>query len=155
MFPSLTMTLLLLITVALTFVVNPGSASFKGATGVCEPQPQSFGIGGRSTCTFSKIVDIDEHRIPPAIPTVKCKCPGNLCNSRGDFRCIEVKDPIQVSYRSTKSPTAFFNKTIDVTTSCVCAMSRSGSSKSLGLFRTEDTTLRNPNDVDDDDGRFT
>ncbi|KAH7975492.1 hypothetical protein HPB52_002123 [Rhipicephalus sanguineus] len=154
MFPPVSVTLLLHITIAFTFVVNPGSASFKGATGVCAPQPQSFGVGGRSTCTFSKIVDIDQHRIPPAIPTVKCKCPGNLCSSRGDFRCVEVRDPIQVSYRSSKSPTALFNKTIDVTTSCVCAMSRSGSSKSSGLFRTEGNTLHNHDEDDDDDGRF-
>uniref|UniRef100_A0A6M2D4Q8 Putative conserved secreted protein fat body overexpressed n=1 Tax=Rhipicephalus microplus TaxID=6941 RepID=A0A6M2D4Q8_RHIMP len=154
MFRSLTVTLLLLSSIVLTIIVNSGWASFEGATGVCEPQPQSFGVGGRSTCTFSKIVDIDQHRIPPAIPTVKCKCPGNLCSSRGDFRCVDVKDPIQVSYRSSKSPTAFFNKTIDVTTSCVCAMSRSGSSKPSGLFRTEDNKWHNHNEAEDDDGRF-
>lgn len=143
---------LLQLTITLTFVANSGSASFKGATGICAPQPHSFGVGDRSTCTFSKIVDIDEHRIPPAIPSVKCKCLGSLCSTRGDFRCVEVKDPIQVSYRSLKSPTSLYNKTIDVTTSCVCAMSRSASAKSAGLFRIEDNTLHQ--DSEDDDSRF-
>nr|XP_054924879.1 uncharacterized protein LOC126527725 [Dermacentor andersoni] len=143
---------LLHLTIALAFAANPGSALFKGATGVCAPQAHSFGVGDRSTCTFSKIVDIDEQRIPPAIPSVRCKCPGSLCSSRGDFRCVEVKDPIQVSYRSLKSPTTLYNKTIDVTTSCVCAMSRSSSAKSSGLFRTEDNALHK--ESDEDDSRF-
>lgn len=147
---SLAMLLHLIVT--FTFVVNSQSASFKAATGICAPQPQSFGVGGRSTCTFTKVVDIDQQRIPPAIPTVRCKCPGSLCSSRGDFRCVEVKDPIQVSYRSSKSPTALFNKTIDVVTSCVCAMSRSGAAKPSVLFRILDNTL----DIkeEDDDSRF-
>ncbi|XP_037554563.1 uncharacterized protein LOC119431167 [Dermacentor silvarum] len=143
---------LLHLTVTITCVVNSGSSLFKGATGICAPQPHSFGVGDRSTCTFSKVVDIDEQRIPPAIPSVKCKCPGSLCSSLGDFRCVEVKDPIQVSYRSLKSPTAFYNKTIDVTTACVCAMSRSASAKSTGLFRILDNSLHR--ESEDDDSRF-
>ncbi|KAH6923134.1 hypothetical protein HPB50_023468 [Hyalomma asiaticum] len=144
--------MLLHLTVTLTFVVNSQSALFKAATAVCAPQPQSFGVGGRSTCTFSKVVDIDQQRIPPAIPTVRCKCPGSLCSSRGDFRCVEVKDPIQVSYRSSKSPTALFNKTIDVVTSCVCAMSRSGTAKASELHRLIDNDL--DDEDEDDDMRF-
>lgn len=123
----------------LVFVAVPGSESsaFKGPTGICAPQPDSFGIGGRVTCTFKKVVDIDSQRIPPAIPSVRCKCPGSLCSSLGDYRCVEVTDSLQVSYRSPTSPTSLVNKTIDLTTSCVCAATRSARAKDEGVFRTE------------------
>lgn len=134
----------------LVFVVLvPGSESavFKESTGICAPQPESFGIGGRATCTFRKVVDIDSHRIPPAIPSVRCKCPGSLCSSLGDYRCVEVKDSLQVSYRSPTSPASLVNKTLEVTTSCVCAASRSVHADADGVFRTEN----NPSDDGSDD----
>lgn len=123
------------------------TAVFKGSTGICAPQPESFGIGSRATCTFRKIVDIDSQRIPPAIPSVRCKCPGSLCSSLGDYRCVEVKDSLQVSYRNPTSPASLVNKTLEVTTSCVCATTRSVRAKEEGWFRTE----FKPNDDDSDD----
>lgn len=133
--------------VALTFAANSRAALYNGDSGICAPQPQSFVVGSRATCTFTKVVDIDSHRIPPAIPSVRCKCPGSRCSSRGDFRCVEVKDSLQVSYRSSKSPTELVNKTIDVTTSCVCAMSQSMTAKSTGVLRTESGPI-GENDLD-------
>lgn len=120
---------------AFAAVADSESAVFKEPTGICAPQPESFGIGGRATCTFKKVVDIDSQRIPPAIPSVQCKCPGSLCSSLGDYRCVEVRDSLQVSYRSPRSPASLVNKTLDVTTSCVCAATRSAGAKDDGVSR--------------------
>ncbi|KAH7975160.1 hypothetical protein HPB49_024601 [Dermacentor silvarum] len=103
-----------------------GNAFLKASTGKCAPQPDSYGIGSRATCTFTRVLDIDSHRIPPEIPSVKCKCPGNLCSPMGDFRCQEVREKIKVSYPlwNGGSQWSVQNKTIDVTTACICAMNR-------------------------------
>lgn len=101
-------------------------AFFKVPSGECAPQTTSYGIGGRATCTFTRVLDIDSHRMPPEIPSVKCKCPGNLCSPTGDFRCQEVREKIKVSYPRWQDGHRWSvqNKTIDVTTACICAMSQ-------------------------------
>ncbi|KAH7984925.1 uncharacterized protein LOC125756734 [Rhipicephalus sanguineus] len=98
----------------------------KASSGKCAPKPNSYGIGNRATCTFTRVLDIDSHRMPPEIPSVKCKCPGNLCSPTGDFRCQEVKEKIRVSYPRWRDGSwwSVQNKTLDVTTACICAMSQ-------------------------------
>nr|XP_050031525.1 interleukin cytokine-related protein 17.1-like [Dermacentor andersoni] len=105
---------------------DAGGAILKASSGKCAPQPNSYGIGNRATCTFTRVLDIDSHRIPPEIPSVKCKCPGNLCSPTGDFRCQEVREKIKVSYPRWNGGSLWSlqNKTVDVTTACVCAMNR-------------------------------
>ncbi|KAH6922716.1 hypothetical protein HPB50_018332 [Hyalomma asiaticum] len=101
-------------------------AFLKAPSGECAPQPTSYGIGGRATCTFIRVLDIDSQRMPPEIPSVRCKCPGNLCSPTGDFRCQEVREKVKVSYPRWQDGHLWsvHNKTIDVTTACICAMSQ-------------------------------
>lgn len=108
----------------------------------CRPQMNSYSIGSRSTCTFTRVLDIDSQRIPPEIPSVRCLCPGNLCSPFGDFRCQEVRENIKVSYTiggNTSSPvTSLKSKTMEVTTACVCAASKSRKASEDGAVRTMD-----------------
>ncbi|KAL1433743.1 hypothetical protein MTO96_012275 [Rhipicephalus appendiculatus] len=55
----------------------------KASSDKCAPKHNSYGIGNRATCTFTRVLDIDSQRMPPEIPSVKCKCPGNLCSPTG------------------------------------------------------------------------
>lgn len=108
----------------------------------CRPQMNSYSIGGRSTCTFTRVLDIDSQRIPPEIPIVRCNCPGNLCSPLGDFRCQEVRESIKVSYviagNTSSSVTSLKTKTMEVTTACVCAASKSRKALEDGSVRTMD-----------------
>ncbi|KAL1433741.1 hypothetical protein MTO96_012273 [Rhipicephalus appendiculatus] len=87
----------------------------------CSPQPGGVSIGERATCTFTTDVDVDATRVPAELPVVKCNCPGNLCRSDGDYRCREVRSTFRVAYRGGAE---LVNGTVDLTTSCVCAVSR-------------------------------
>lgn len=93
------------------------------STEVCIPDGKSRSIGNRSTCTFTRFVDFDSNRFPSRIPTVSCKCPGRLCSPRGDFRCQEITEELQVMVRGRDG--VLRNDTTLVTVSCVCALGRS------------------------------
>nr|XP_037273636.1 uncharacterized protein LOC119165626 isoform X2 [Rhipicephalus microplus] len=117
-----------------------GTASQDTSSERCAPRPESYSIDNRASCTFTRIIDIDSRRIPPEIASVKCKCPGSICSDGGDFRCHEVKQTVKVSYPrngacGSRSAT-LVNKTLEVTTACVCASSRSLSAAEDGLSRT-------------------
>lgn len=90
----------------------------------CDVAPYSYIVGDRATCTFTRSVDTDPDRIPSEIPNVKCKCLGSLCSKLGDYRCLEVKETLMVAYWKQNSA-KLVNGTAEVTTSCVCVMSRS------------------------------
>ncbi|XP_075525159.1 uncharacterized protein LOC142557310 [Dermacentor variabilis] len=97
----------------------------------CIPDGESSSIGDRASCTFTRVVDVDSNRFPSRIPTVSCKCPGTLCSPLGDFRCQEVKEQLQVVFHAGNG--AFRNDTIEVTVSCVCALSRSSPAGGIGV----------------------
>ncbi|KAK8765966.1 hypothetical protein V5799_007254 [Amblyomma americanum] len=119
---------------------NADESFLSANTGKCAPQPDSYGIGNRASCTFTRVLDIDSHRIPPEIPSAKCKCPGNLCSPVGDFRCQEVREKLKVSYAhyDGSGGMTLRNKTIDVTTACVCAMNRALKARDEDFSRTAD-----------------
>ncbi|KAL1471342.1 hypothetical protein MTO96_023721 [Rhipicephalus appendiculatus] len=116
------------------------TASQDPASGRCVPRPESYSVENRATCTFTRVVDIDSRRIPSEIASVKCKCPGSICSDRGDFRCLEVKQTVKVSYPRNGAcgsrSAVLVNKTVEVTTACVCALSRTLSAAEDGLART-------------------
>ncbi|KAL1433742.1 hypothetical protein MTO96_012274 [Rhipicephalus appendiculatus] len=89
----------------------------------CSPQPRGANIGERSTCTFTTTVDVDATRVPAELPVVKCNCQGNLCLSDGDYRCQEVRSVFPVVYRGGVNGSELTNGTVELTTSCVCAVS--------------------------------
>uniref|UniRef100_A0A6M2D9F8 Putative secreted protein ovary overexpressed n=1 Tax=Rhipicephalus microplus TaxID=6941 RepID=A0A6M2D9F8_RHIMP len=93
----------------------------------CAPKNHAGSIGTRSICTFSLELDVDPLRMPPEIPIIRCNCPARLCSPTGDFRCMEVWEKIMVSYSRWIDRTRWSvqNETVDVTTGCVCATSRS------------------------------
>ncbi|KAL1425033.1 hypothetical protein MTO96_019541 [Rhipicephalus appendiculatus] len=103
------------------------SALYNDPGDECAPGHNSVDIGNRATCTFTRIVNIDPLRMPPEIPSVRCKCPGNRCRPEGHFRCLEVREKIMVFYPNWKDGSRWSvrNTTVDVTTACVCAMTRS------------------------------
>nr|XP_050032413.1 uncharacterized protein LOC126528603 [Dermacentor andersoni] len=88
----------------------------------CLPTPQSIDLGDRCTCPFTTSIDVDPARIPPALPMVKCKCPGILCTMLGDFRCTEVSNTFSVVHPAVDG--SFAPKNVVLSTSCVCATSR-------------------------------
>ncbi|KAL3187663.1 hypothetical protein MRX96_024702 [Rhipicephalus microplus] len=75
------------------FIVQVGFAADTNANEASgdkyAPNRNSVAIGKRATCPFTRVLNIVSGRVPPEIPTVKCKCPGNRCSSVGDFRCLE------------------------------------------------------------------
>ncbi|KAH6922717.1 hypothetical protein HPB50_018333 [Hyalomma asiaticum] len=99
----------------------------------CSPRPQGVSIGERSTCPFVATVDLDGTRIPAELPMVKCNCPGTLCSSEGDYRCQEVRNTFSVTYRDGAGDSKLVNGTVELTTSCVCAVSRTAISGPGGL----------------------
>lgn len=105
----------------------------------CLPDPESANIGDRASCTFTRSVDVDASRIPARIPFVSCKCPGLLCKVGGDYRCQEVKETFHVAHFNLRRG-SIINETLEVVTSCVCAVGRSTRASSSGVFlRTVDT----------------
>lgn len=110
---------------------SAGTLSRASSIEACIPDGESDFIGGRSSCTFSRVVDIDSNRFPSRIPTVTCKCPGLLCSPLGDFRCHEIKERLQVIVRGDDG--MLRNDTMEVTVSCVCALGRSGQAAAPGF----------------------
>lgn len=105
----------------------------------CIPDPGSASIGDRASCTFTRSVDVDESRLPTRIPFVNCKCPGLLCRDGGDYRCHEIKETFHVMHFNLRSG-SIRNETLEVVTSCVCAVARSTRASSSGVYlRTVDT----------------
>lgn len=109
------------------------------AAGVCTPVPQASEIGDRATCPFTMAIDADLHRIPAELPVVKCNCAGSVCSDRGDFRCQEVRSTFKVAYRTGAGSTdsGLTDGTVDLTTSCVCVVSKSSVAVTGGV-RTQD-----------------
>uniref|UniRef100_A0A023GD04 Putative secreted protein n=1 Tax=Amblyomma triste TaxID=251400 RepID=A0A023GD04_AMBTT len=97
------------------------------AAGHCSPEPQAAEISDRATCPFTVAVDVDPGRIPAELPVVKCNCLGSICSEKGDFRCQEVRSTFKVAYHvgGKSSAPELNNKTVDLTTSCVCVVSKS------------------------------
>ncbi|XP_037582690.2 interleukin cytokine-related protein 17.1 [Dermacentor silvarum] len=110
---------------------NSTNTRSRASIQACIPDGKSSSIGDRASCTFTRIVDVDPSRFPSRIPTVVCKCPGLLCSTLGDFRCYEVKEQLEVIFRTRNG--AFRTDTIEVTVSCVCALSRSGQADGIGV----------------------
>lgn len=102
-----------------------GLTSLRGASaeGLCTPSPQATDIADRATCPFKTSVDVDLSRIPSELPVTKCNCPDSLCSDKGDYRCQEVKSMFKVAYRGASSELT--NKTLELTTACVCVVSKS------------------------------
>ncbi|KAH9363747.1 hypothetical protein HPB48_006767 [Haemaphysalis longicornis] len=98
----------------------------------CTPRPDAYNIEDRATCPFTMAVDVDSTRIPSELPVVKCNCPDNLCSSVGDYRCKEVRNTIHVAYRDGTGGSKLRNGTIELTTSCVCAVGRSAPAEPIG-----------------------
>lgn len=105
--------------------------SSKFLHGGCLPDATSPSIGDRAVCTFSRIIDHDPNRIPRDVAFVRCRCPGVLCNSVGDFRCQEVRDTLQVAYRQDNG--VLKNGTLEISVSCVCVTARSMASHTATL----------------------
>lgn len=101
----------------------------------CEANPSAYTVGDRATCTYTRTVDVDPQRIPSEVPSVKCKCLDSVCSSRGEYRCQEVKELLPVAYYKAGS-SQLANKTMEVTTACVCVASRSAPANG-GKYRTE------------------
>nr|XP_054924800.1 uncharacterized protein LOC129383864 [Dermacentor andersoni] len=123
-------------------VVGGARAPLQGThPGRCDPQPESYSIESRASCPFTRVVDIDPRRIPPEIASVRCKCPGNICSPQGDYRCQDVKETIKVSYPAGGAcgsrSSDWVNKTVQVTTACVCALSRALRAGEDGVLRTQ------------------
>ncbi|KAH7974771.1 hypothetical protein HPB49_019245 [Dermacentor silvarum] len=112
-------------------VTNSANTRPRASIEACIPDGESSNIGDRASCTFTRIVDVDSNRFPSRIPTVSCKCPGLLCSPLGDFRCHEIKEQLAVVFRARNG--AFRNDTIEVTVSCVCALSRSRQADGIGI----------------------
>ncbi|KAL1425034.1 hypothetical protein MTO96_019542 [Rhipicephalus appendiculatus] len=70
-------------------------------------------------------------------PSVRCKCPSKLCSLTGDFRCLELREKITVSYPRwiDRSRWSVRNTTVDVTTACICGTSRSALAPDGGNVR--------------------
>ncbi|KAK8765947.1 hypothetical protein V5799_007262 [Amblyomma americanum] len=111
----------------LTGALGPLVEVEVSAAGTCSPVPQSSEIGDRATCPFTMTVDVDPNRIPAELPVVKCNCAGSICSDRGDFRCQEVRSTFKVAYRKVGGSPAseLTDGTVDLTTSCVCVVSKS------------------------------
>lgn len=112
---------------------------WTSASGTCTPMPQSSNIGDRATCPFTMSVDADPHRIPSELPVTKCNCLDSRCSDAGDYRCQEVKSTFQVAYRADGG--GLVNKTLELTTSCVCIVYKSA----LAVFGGPRTTGGDPN----------
>lgn len=95
----------------------------KKSARICEPQPTAKFVGNRSICTFTKKEDIKIDRIPKIIYHFNCNCPKNRCSERDDYRCFQVKVPMQVSVAAWNAKRKL--TTLYVNTSCVCATSLS------------------------------
>lgn len=120
--PTLTAVLFsVLVGQQLFFASGNGNAADpdKKSASICEPQPTAEFVGNRSTCPFTMKVDIKIDRIPKKIYHFNCNCPGRRCRDRDDYRCLQVKVPMQVSVAgwNAKRKLTF----LDVNTSCVCA----------------------------------
>lgn len=138
--PTLTAVLFsVLVGQQLFFASGNGNAADpdKKSASICEPQPTAEFVGNRSTCPFTMKVDIKIDRIPKKIYHFNCNCPGRRCSDHDDYRCLQVKVPMQVSVAgwNAKRKLTF----LDVNTSCVCAASKS---------KRPDTTVRILDDKD-------
>ncbi|XP_075729695.1 uncharacterized protein LOC142771733 [Rhipicephalus microplus] len=102
----------------------------------CFADPLSSRIEDRALCPFTRTVDLQAGRIPAAIPTVRCHCPGSRCSQINDFRCQEVREVLQVAYTENAGPTTFRNETFTV--ACACITSRTGRPVSDRLTRVDD-----------------
>ncbi|KAH7974188.1 hypothetical protein HPB49_011798 [Dermacentor silvarum] len=109
--------------VAALFSLLLGTAVAAEGDDLCLPIPQSNDVGDRCTCPFTTEMDVDPTRVPSALPVVKCKCPGILCTMLGDFRCTEVSNTFSVVYPTVDGQ--FTSNRVELSTSCVCATSRS------------------------------
>ncbi|KAH7974773.1 hypothetical protein HPB49_019247 [Dermacentor silvarum] len=112
-------------TIACIFAVL---AALHGASalGICTPSPTSANIGDRATCPFTMTTDVDPARIPSELPVTKCNCPDSRCSDVGDYRCQEVRSTFRVAYRvGGGTSSELTNKTVELTTSCVCIVNRS------------------------------
>ncbi|KAK8758940.1 hypothetical protein V5799_003427 [Amblyomma americanum] len=120
----------------LSMLVNLGVS----AGGACAPIFQSPEIGDRATCPFTTTIDMDPNRIPSELPVVKCNCPGSICSEMGDFRCQEVRSTFKVAYRvgGGSNASEFSDKAVDLTTSCVCVVSKTLIARS-GVYRPQET----------------
>ncbi|KAL1438831.1 hypothetical protein MTO96_047754 [Rhipicephalus appendiculatus] len=96
------------------------AAQTNDVGGNCDPKTTSSRIEERALCTYTRTVDKDQARLPREIPTVRCNCPDSLCGNVGDFRCHEVTEKYPVYYPEQRR-----NLSIEVTTACICAASRS------------------------------
>lgn len=103
----------------------------------CSPRPEGSSIGERATCPFTVAVDVDPTRIPSELPVVKCNCLDYLCSPIGDYRCMEVRNTIHVAFRDGDGASKLRNGTLELATSCVCAVGRSVKANTGG-FRTQD-----------------
>ncbi|KAL1433700.1 hypothetical protein MTO96_012237 [Rhipicephalus appendiculatus] len=88
----------------------------------CKPHPNGKTIGERSTCTFTVTEDKDFNRVPAIIYHFSCNCPTGRCSDRDDYRCVQVRKPLEVQFSQFSSVrTILVKKVVEVNASCVCA----------------------------------
>lgn len=107
---------------------DPGDPSNKSAK-ICKPRPTVQFLGGRSICTFTMKEDIDFRRVPKKIRHYSCNCPSSRCSDLDDYRCVQVRETLQVSVQGFNARTTL--KSVTVNTSCVCAATWSQNSVTL------------------------
>lgn len=97
------------------------------------PQPYGDTLGERSTCPFIVTEDKDFKRVPGIIYHFSCNCPTSRCSDREDYRCVQVRRPLQVQVQKFTSVKAILLKrVVQVNASCVCATSKTGEPVALG-----------------------
>ncbi|KAL1433698.1 hypothetical protein MTO96_012235 [Rhipicephalus appendiculatus] len=94
----------------------------KKTASICKPQPSGNTLGERSTCPFTVTEDKDFRRVPSVIYHFSCNCPASRCSDRDDYRCVQVKRPLEVQVqRFSTVKTMLQKKVVRVNASCVCA----------------------------------
>ncbi|KAH6920108.1 hypothetical protein HPB50_028904 [Hyalomma asiaticum] len=90
----------------------------------CVPRPSGKTLGERSTCPFTVIEDNNFRRVPPIIYHFNCHCPTTRCSELNDYRCVQVKKLLNVSFQGWNAK-ATTTKVVSVNASCVCATAKS------------------------------
>ncbi|KAH8030115.1 hypothetical protein HPB51_006547 [Rhipicephalus microplus] len=97
--------------------------SYKTSARTCRPNLKADYVGNRSICTFTRKEDSKVGRVPEKIYHLNCNCPVSRCSDRDDYRCVQVKEKMQVSFPIRNSHLVS-KKYVTVNSSCVCAASK-------------------------------
>ncbi|KAL1433701.1 hypothetical protein MTO96_012238 [Rhipicephalus appendiculatus] len=118
---------------------------------ICKPQPNGKTIGERSTCPFTVTEDNDFKRAPAIIYHFSCNCPTSRCSDREDYRCVQVRKPLEVQFsRYSSVRQVLVKKVVQVNASCVCAtpVALGGASRRQDRILDETGKKKTPKDVE-------